>query len=323
MRSALFVVVAFVSACKGDPARPDAADMEQDAYKPPWFYPSPGEFKNWDIQLGGYDFTTPRQMIVVNIWDVVPTATTITYDDSSTVMVPAGSQAGAIATLKAGGAQVMCHVGMGAVNLVTDPDRMQFPGFAANPPDRPNAPAANSSIGWSTPAGANERFVDFRNATAAKVFKKRIQLAKDIGCQGILAYRNDAVWFNDDVGKESGLATLTPTQQTQWIVDVAKAGHDLMFSVGGRGGHADPNVGEIKDDYDWLVAERCAEVNNCDTPRSFLEAGHEVFGIDYDLASDGTTPNSIDIICPRWRDGQIDGVQKKLALDGSFRVQCP
>jgi hypothetical protein len=322
MRSALFVAAMLATACKGDPARPDAGDKLPDAYKPPWFYPAPGEVKNWDIQLGGYNFGTPRAMMVVNLWDVVPSATTITYDDSSTVTVPAGSQPGAIATLKAGGAQVMCHVGMGSVNIATDPDRMKFPGFEASPPDRPTAMANGSSIGWSTPAGANERFVDFRNATAASVLKKRIKLAKDIGCGGILAYRNDASAFVDDPGKTPGF-TVTSFDETAWITDVAKAGHDLMISVGGRGGHAEPNVGEIANDYDWLIAERCAEVGDCDAPRSFLEQQHAVFGIDYDLATDGTTMLDIALLCQRWRDGQVDGIQKKEALDGGFRVSCP
>jgi hypothetical protein len=322
MRSALFVAAALASACKGDPARPDAADIIIDAYKPPWFYPAPGEVKNWDIQLGSYDFGTPRAMIVVNLWDVVPTATTITYDDASTVTVPAGSQATAIATLKAGGAQVMCHVGMGAVNIVTDPDREKFPGFEATPPDRPDPIDSGSSIGWSTPAGADERFVDFRNLTAASVLKKRIKLAKDIGCGGILAYRNDASAFAEDPGKTPGF-DVTSFDETAWITDVAKTGHDLMISVGGRGGHAEPNVGEIDDDYDWLVAERCAEVGDCDAPRSFIEQNHAVFGIDYDLAIDGTTALDIALLCQRWRDGQVDGIQKKAALDGQFRVGCP
>lgn len=310
------------TACKGDPVRPDAGDKIPDAYKPPWFYPAPGEVKNWDIQLGGYDLATPRAMMVVNLWDVVPAPTTITYDDASTVSVPAGAQPGAIAQLKGAGAQVMCHVGMGAVNIATDPDRMKFPGFEASPPDRPTPMAGGSSIGWSTPAGADERFVDFRNPAAASVLKKRIKLAKDIGCGGILAYRNDASAFVDEPNGSPGFM-VTSFEETDWIAAVAKAGHDLMISVGGRGGHAEPNVGEIDDDYDWLVAERCGEVGDCDAARSFIEQNHAVFAIDYDLAIDGTTPLDIGLLCQRWRDAQVDGIQKKVALDGTFRVGCP
>lgn len=320
MRSALFVAVALCAACKGDPVRPDAGDVIIDAYKPPWFFPAPGEVKNWDIQLSGYDLATPRAMMVVDLWDVVPAPTTITYDDASTVTVPAGSQAGAIAALKATGAVVICHVATGAVDLTADPDAMKFPGYQANPPDRPTAIAAGSAIGWSTPIGANERFVDFRNPTAASVFKKRIKLAKDIGCGGILAYRNDASLFTTTT--MAGFSVSTDEEES-WIVAVAKEGHNHMISVGGRGGHFAPYIGDVDDDYDWLVAERCGEVGNCDLPRSFLEQQRAVFGIDYELADDGTTPNNLGVICPRWANGQIDGIQKRAALDGGFRVTCP
>ncbi|MBA3499164.1 MAG: endo alpha-1,4 polygalactosaminidase [Myxococcota bacterium] len=322
MRSALFIALGLVTACKGEPFRPDAGPLDEiDAYKPPWFSPAPGEVKNWDLQINApYSFAETRAMMMVELWDVVPSPRTISYEDGSMITVPPGSQPGAIAQLDAAGTIVICHVGTGAVDLATDPDAMKFPGYEASPPDRPTAMVPNSAIGWSTPAGANERFVDFRNATAAKVLKKRIQLAKDIGCDGILAYRNDAASFAATTTMPG--FTVSPQEQLDWIVAVAAEGHRLMISVGGRGGHGEVNVGEIDDDYDWLVADRCGELGDCGLARPFIEARRAVFGIDYDLAEDGTTPNTLALICQRWRDAQIDGIQKRAALD-SFRATCP
>lgn len=319
MRSALFVALACLAACKGDPVRPDAGDDIVDAYKPPWFYPAPGEIKDWDIQIKAPYNLVPRPMVIVNLWDITPAAT-ITYDDASTVAVPAGAQAGTLAALKAGG-KVICHVGTGAISL-TDPDAMKFPGYEATPPDRPTPVANGSAIGWSTPAAANERFVDFRNATAAAVLLERIKLAKDIGCDGVLAYRNDAAAFTE-ASNTHGFATISSMQETDWIVKVAKAGHDLMIAVGGRGGHGEANIGEIDDDYDFLVAERCTEVPNCELARPFIEAHHAVFGIDYDTDQLGNPQTLATQICPDWVNGMVDGVQKTTALDGSFRMTCP
>jgi hypothetical protein len=201
---------------------------------------------------------------------------------------------------------------------------MKFPGYEANPPNRPTAVAAQSAIGWSTTVtDADERFVDFRNPTAASVLLKRVKLAKDIGCDGILAYRNDAAAFGAAASLEHGFSEITSMVETDWIVKVAKAGHDLMISVGGFGGHAAPNVGEIDDDYDWLIAERCGEVGDCDAARPFIEQHRAVFGVDYDIAEDGTTPNSLATICPKWVNAQVDGIMKKTTLDGSFRDVCP
>jgi hypothetical protein len=112
-------------------------------------------------------------------------------------------------------------------------------------------------------------------------------------------------------------------QTTDWIEKVAKAGHDLMIAVGGRGGHAAPNVGEIDDDYDFLVAERCTAAPNCDLARPFIEAHHAVFGIDYNLDQAGVAQTLETQICPDWVNGMIDGIQKTAALDGSFRMTCP
>ncbi|HLL21643.1 MAG TPA: endo alpha-1,4 polygalactosaminidase [Kofleriaceae bacterium] len=320
MRSGLFVVVLGLTACKGDPFRPDAQidAPDVDAAGPAWFSPKPGDVKNWDIQLAApYDFTTPRAMMIVNLWDVVPTPTTITYaDDTVPVTVPAGSQAGAIAMLKSQRTTVICHVGLGAVNLA-DPDAMKIPGYAATLPDRPTPVAADSAIGWRTPAGANERFVDFRVAGAAKVLKKRVSLAKQIGCDGVLAYRNDGAQFPADVG----FLPITGEQQVTWITDVAKTAHEEMISIGGRGGHTAAYVDQLTDDYDFLVAERCAEIPDCGTAKPFISARRAVFALDYDVQEDGT-PNVTATTCTRWAIDQVDGIVKKATLDGTFRDTC-
>src|SRR6188508_3425186 len=85
-------VFALVAACKGDPVRPDAGPT-LDAYNPPWFHPTPGQIKNWDIQLAApYDFATQRAMVIVDVWDMVPSARMLEYGDGDPVAVPAGSQ---------------------------------------------------------------------------------------------------------------------------------------------------------------------------------------------------------------------------------------
>ena len=322
MRSALFVAVGMLTACKGEPFRPDAGPIEEiDAYKPPWFFPAPGEVKDWDIQINTPYTLAPRAMVIVNLWDITP-ATTINYDDGSTVTVPAGAQNGMLAALQAGGT-VICHVGMGATRL-DDPDAVKLPGFKAAPPNRPTAVEAGSAIGWSTTAADdNERFVDYRDPVAAAVLLERVQLAKEIGCDGVLAYRNDLSAFGPTATLQHGFSEITSMVETDWIEKVAKAGHDVMISVGGFGGHAAPNVGEIDDDYDWLLAERCGEIGDCDAARPFIEAHRAVFGVDYDIAEDGTTMNSLPTICSKWVNGQVDGVMKKTTLDGSYREVCP
>ena len=306
-----------LAACKPDPFRPDAGPLK-DAYKPPWFSPAPREFPNWDIQLGGYNFTTMRQMIAVNLWDVVPAPQTLMYADGSMLTVPAGSQASAIAMLHGSGTIVLCHAGTGAMKL-TDPDAMKFPGYEATPPNRPTAMKAASAIGWSTSlTDANERFVDFRIAAAADVIYQRIQLAKDIGCDGVLAQRNDAELFTDP-SLTPGF-TVQEEQESAWIVNLANKAHQLKLSIGGRGNHAAPYVQEVRDDYDWLMAERCSEGPDCDLGKAFTNVHRAVFALDYTTFEDGTA-NSKTSICDAYKNTEVDGIIKT-ALDGSAPDRC-
>jgi hypothetical protein len=321
MRFALFVAAALCGTlavgCKGHPFRPDAApEVPIDGPpKPAWFQPSAGEAKNWDIQLRDYDFTTPRAMTIVNLWDVIPDARTITYDDATTVAVPPGSQAGAIATLHGQGGKVMCHVGTGAIRL-SDPDAMKFAGYEATPPNRPTPPVANSVIGWSVPSDEMARFVDYRDAAAQKILLKRVELAKAIGCDGIAAYRNDLSAFEAD----AGFSPVQPSQDIEWIKTLAKAGHDAMISVGGRGILSNI-IGDVELEYDWLLVERCGELDDCDNFRPFNAAFRSVFALEYTTALAGGT-NTTDILCPRWADAQVDGILKP-ALDGTAPMRCP
>jgi hypothetical protein len=157
---------------------------------------------------------------------------------------------------------------------------------------------------------------------AEDVLLKRVQLAKTIGCDGILAYRNDAAAFGPTEPLQHGFTEITPMVQTDWIVKVAKTGHDLMIAVGGRDVHTDPSIDQIDDDYDFIVAERCGEAGDCDRARTFIEQHRAVFGLDYDIKEDGVTPNDLLTVCSKWVNGQVDGIMKSVALSSSLRRTC-
>jgi hypothetical protein len=330
MRFAQFVALGVwaLAACKGDPHRPDAADQPiLDAYSPPWFHPTPGEHTNWDIQLAApYTLTAEqRSMMIVELFDVVPSATTLDYGDGAPVTVAAGSQPTAIADLKARGTAVICHVGTGAIKL-TDPDAMKFPGYEASPPNRPDAVAAGSVIGWSTTMDdANVRFLDIRAGSRPqfeKYIMKRIELAKQIGCDGIAAHHNDAVQYQADLG--TGFPMIQAEEERDWVVALAQKAHDpaIQIAIGGRGGYSMTGFDALIDDYDFMIAERCTEIPDCDAAKVMINYQRAVFALDYDVKQNGTTYNKA-LVCQEWTRGNVDGVIKKPALDGSFRETCP
>ncbi|MBA3463269.1 MAG: endo alpha-1,4 polygalactosaminidase [Deltaproteobacteria bacterium] len=292
----------------------------RDAPPPPWWQPELGTAKDWDIQLAPpYDVSATRTMYVVDLWDFTP-ATMIDYGDGDPVTVPAGPQAGKIAELKARGVKVICHVDTGALHLL-DPDARKFPGYAATVPDRETPPAA--SIGWSvTSDDPDERYLDIRTATrgawTSKMWK-RLDLAKQIGCDGVDGDRNDSISADPPY---SGFK-IEVSDQISWYKEVAKQLHMRELSAGMRNGNYVPSlVDEVSADFDWMIVERCGELMDCDSTRPFVNKRRVVFAIDYvkDLGGD---PNTEGSICNRQQAAQIsEGLIKDFPPTSAKRTQC-
>jgi hypothetical protein len=293
--------------------RPDSPTVK-------WWRPMPGTATNWDVQLAApFDVSADRTMYDLDLWAVTP-ATTIDYGDGDPVTVPAGPLAGEIAMLKARSPApvIICHVLTGAVRL-TDPDARKFPGFEASPPNRPDAPAANSVIGWSTPAGDDERFLDIREGSRAQfasLIWKRLDLAKQIGCDGVEADRNDMIML--DPGW-----TISVTEQPSWFVEVAMQAHQRELSVGLKNGNTLPGqVDELASAFDWMMIERCGEFEDCDSARPMLNLQRAVFAIDYQNDIDGN-PRTDAVSCARQIAAMInDGLVKDDALSSAYRHPC-
>lgn len=293
--------------------RPDAPTVK-------WWRPMPGTVKNWDVQLAApFDVSADRTMYDLDLWAVTP-ATTIDYGDGDPVTVPAGPLAAELEQLKARSPRpvLICHVLTGAIRM-TDPDARKFPGFEASPPDRPDPPAVNSVVGWSTPAGAGERFLDIRAGSRAQLqalIGKRLDLAKQIGCDGVEADRNDMIML--DPGW-----TLSPSEQTSWFREVAQQAHQRELSVGLKNGNTVPGqIDELAREFDWMMIERCGEFVDCDSARPMLNLQRAVLAIDYEDDVDGD-PNEQAAVCQRQITAMIDdGLVKDAALSSAFRHQC-
>lgn len=293
----------------GDPLQPPdsrpADDMEL-----PWWTPVPGEAKAWDIQLAApFDTTPAHAMYVLDLWDVTD-ARTLTYTDGD-VSVPAGQLADEFAALKARTPRpiLVCLVDTGAIRL-TDPDAMKFPGFEASPPDNPDAPAAGSVIGWSTSDG--RRYLDHRAASVAMwapLIEKRIQLAKDLGCDAISAHHSDP--------QTSGF-TVEGNDVVARLQQVAMQVHARELSAGM---HATTALGltlseGVASTFDWILVERCAEFDECDKTQPFTNLQKAAFALDYNGAI------GFDLACQRQVNMQ-DGIHKDDPPDGDYRMECP
>lgn len=333
MRLARGSLVALVIAgCGGGSSTPDAAppDAIVDAPPPPpWWEPRPGEARDWDVQLHApFDTAAAHTMYMLDLWALVPAPTTIDYGDNDPVAVPAGALAGTIATLHARTppAIVTCFVETGMLDLGA-PDARKFPGYEASPPNNPTAPKAGSVIGWSLDGEpVTDRFLDLRaaaRATWGPLMTKRIELAKTIGCDAVVGDHNDTAFAGGVTGNLAGFM-YTLDDQNAWYREVATETHDRKMSAGMKDAAEAPNqADDLAPVFDWILIQRCAEYDDCDTARPFINLHKAVFAIDYDINQAAGTGIAPSIACPRQLAAMIaDGLVKSDALDATVRTQC-
>jgi hypothetical protein len=327
---ALILGLALVAGCKPEPHRPDAA--------PPWWKPAPGEAADWDIQLTAttaapFSISAPRAMYALDLWDVVPAATTLDYGDGKPPLaVPAGALATAIADLhtRTPPAIVVCHVGAGSIRL-DDPDASKFPGYEATPPNRPTPPAASSVIGWSTTAAdANERFIDIHTAARATVLPligKRIELAKDIGCDAIAVKGTDLPAYQAPGEIGHGFPNIAFVEYQSWSEEMSSRAHDLIISIGIRNKTL-LGADSLAATYDWTILEGCGDPSSpfCDMARPYLTRNKAVFEIEYST-DENDQPRSqavLNGLCTALaNDGIQNGIIKSAELSSAYYMRCP
>ena len=340
MRSLSCATLAVVAACSSGSNKSTTwvdgghRDSAPDAL-PPYWEPTTGNVKYWDIQLAApFDLTKGREMYVLPLWALVPAATTIDYGDGAPVAVPKGALADGIANLHVlrPMPKIICQFGTGSIDLA-EPDAKKFPGFEASPPDDPTPPKTGSVIGWSTTLPANRRWLDVRTAGAALVkplLAKRMELAKTIGCDGVLPDNNDMfrlVMNNGSGAPGSGTgfvvpAPITITEEQNWYETMAGVAHAAVLSVGARGDF-ESFAGFTAPLFDFEIADRCGELGNCDFTREFANTHKAVLGLEYVLDSDGNAQN-VGTTCGGEGTGNttVNGIVKDVALTGASYYAC-
>lgn len=286
--------------------------------------PAPGSAKNWDVQLTApFDLSVQRAMYDLDLFDVVPSAQTLSYPDGDLV-IPAGVLPTAIADLHAKSTIVVCHVGAGLIDL-TDPDAMKFPGYAANPPNRPTTLSDATVIGWDTtnwqkPFGTSIRYIDIRAAHADAVLalvEKRLDLAKQIGCDAVEADGIDQ--FKDG----TGFPMATRDDELAYFSSIAAEAHRRELSIGMKNVYNDgPAIDALPMIYDWMLVQRCAEQDDCSKESAFTGVMKAVFGLDIKAPDSSGLGIDPALACPKYAPILIDGIVKDEALTSGFRSGC-
>ncbi len=161
--------------------------------------------------------------------------------------------------------------------------------------------------GWE-----GERWLDIRQKNVRQIMQKRMDLAKQKGCDGV---EPDNV---DGFDNPNGL-NLTASDQLDYNRFLANQAHIRGLKVALKNDMQ--QVTALVNDFDFSVNEECHEYNECDVLKAFIEQDKPVFNAEYKKAY----INDISIrksMCEQSKVLKIQTLVLPLDLDDSFRLAC-
>ncbi|KAK4508212.1 hypothetical protein PRZ48_001950 [Zasmidium cellare] len=170
------------------------------------------------------------------------------------------------------------------------------------------------SLGKVMKGWENEKWVDTRNQGLRDVMKKRIQAAKDKGCDAIDADNVDG--YSNDTGFD-----LTEDDGVDFVKFLAQTAHDHGMAYGLK--NADAIVDRVIDVAQFSVQEECVFYKECDSFQAFIKANKPVFNIEY--PDDKPKESLKDFVKESCSDPDAKGFSqliKKRDL-GNFTATCP
>ncbi len=196
------------------------------------------------------------------------------------------SSAALISNLHAKGRRVFCYIDVGTWENWRD-DKKSFPVSVLG----------KSDSGWS-----GERWLDIRQLNIVQpIMKKRFEIAKDKGCDGIDPDNMDG--FDNKTG-----FSITAADQLKYNAWIAEAVHQLGMSVGLK--NDETQVASLLPDFDWSLIEDCSLYGWCANMKPFVAEGKPVFQIEYTDSHIALTK-----FCPTAKADQFTAILKHRSLD--------
>ncbi len=158
--------------------------------------------------------------------------------------------------------------------------------------------------GWE-----GEKWLDIRNEKLYPIMQKRLDLAKQKGCDGVEPDNVDG--YTNDSGFK-----LSSDDQLKYNIFLAKEAHKRGLSIGLKNDL--DQIDLLEKYFDFSVNEQCHEYNECKTLKPFIDANKPVFNAEYNKKY----KSSKEKLC---QDSHILGLQTlilPLDLDDSFRISC-
>ena len=201
-----------------------------------------------------------------------------------------------IQNLQQSGIKVVCYFSAGSYEDYRDDRELFLPNTLGNTLD-----------GWD-----NERWLDIRSANVHSIMKKRLDIAKNKGCDGVEPDNMDGYTNN------SGF-NLTSQDQLAYNRFIANEAHKRGLAVGLKNDL--DQISELVEYFDFAVNEQCFEYSECDALLPFINHGKPVLTAEY-LDKYVNSSSEREAICQESRDNQFSTLILPLDLNDSFRFSC-
>ncbi|MGF1692662.1 endo alpha-1,4 polygalactosaminidase [Photobacterium kagoshimensis] len=239
-----------------------------------WYRPGP--LTTWQWQLSG----TVNTSYNVDIYN-------IDLFDSSTDLIQG---------LQQSGKKVICYFSAGSYENWR-PDANEFK----------ESDLGNNLDGWP-----GERWLDIRSTNVISIMTKRLELAKEKGCDGVELDNMDG--YSNSTG-----INLSNTDQLAYNRAVANTAHQLNLSIGLKNDL--DQILELVDYYDFAINESCTEYNECHLLNPFIQNGKAVLNAEY-LKKYVDDESARNAMCTQSKQMQFSTLVLPLELNDAFRISC-
>lgn len=178
---------------------------------------------------------------------------------------------------------------------------------------RPDASSFPSSVqGESLADWPGETWLDIRSNTVRDLMRKRLQLARDKGCDGVDPDNVDGYLQN------SGFA-LSASDQLDYNRFLAREAHRLGLTIALKNDLL--QISSLVSSFDLAINEQCHAYQECHYLSPFIQAGKPVLNIEY-ADSFMVDKQHQQQLCD---EAASLGLQTQVltpALDGTIRLRC-
>ena len=153
-------------------------------------------------------------------------------------------------------------------------------------------------------SGWDELWLDIRSSKVLDIMKKRMDLAKKKGCDGVEPDNIDG--YQNSTG-----FPLKGSDQLRYNKALAAEAHQRGLSIGLKN-----DVDQVRDlvaHFDWALNEECVKYNECKKLLPFIQANKAVFHTEY-------RPLRKSSVCPKVKSYQFSTLIKKLDLDAWYEA---